>query len=63
MAIKISKKAEADLGKLGTVPVVLTHEDGRTSFQLGAASIPVADFRRLIADANTVLEAIGEATL
>ena len=63
MAVKISKRAEADLGKLGSVPVILSHEDGKTSFQLGAALVPVADVRRLIADANTVLTAIGEPTL
>lgn len=63
MAVKISKRAEADLGKLGSVPVILSHEDGKTNFQLGAALVSVADFRRLITDANTVLEAIGEPKL
>lgn len=63
MAIKIAKRAEAQLGKLGGVPIVLTHENGVTAFQLGAALVPVADIRRFIADANEVLSAIGEQTL
>lgn len=63
MALKITKRAEADLGKLGSVPVVLSHLDGKTNFQLGAALVSVADFRAVITNANLVLEAIGEPTL
>lgn len=63
MAVKISKRAEADLGKLGSIPVILSHEDGKTSFQLGAALVSVEDFRRIVVDANSVLTAIGEKTI
>jgi hypothetical protein len=63
MAIKVSKRAEADLGKLGSVGVTLSHVDGATTFQFGFAEVKLDDVRKFIANSNEVLAAIGEATL
>lgn len=60
MAIKVSKRAEADLGKFGSVGVTLSHVDGRTAFQFGFAEVTVQDFRKFVTSANEVLAAIGE---
>jgi len=63
MAIKVSKRAEADLGKLGSVGVTLSHVDGVTTFQFGFAEVKLDDVRKFVANANEVLEAIGEGAV
>ena len=63
MAVKIRKKAEAQLSALGSVPVTLVHEDGHTDFQVGVGLVSVMEVRQFIREANEVLAAIGEPPL
>lgn len=63
MAIKVTKRAEADLGKFAGVPVRVEHDNGKTTINIGFAAVSTSEVREFVTKVNEVLAAINESTI